>query len=324
MRVQLSTTDYGDFLANDAKLDPCTIRLRLRDRLVAHFLYLKENAVGSGSLRRLLEWIEYGYMIDNVVLLMAGTAAGREEVGAERAEELIQQCHPLGRFDALPGLTAGGWSGEEVRALILAESPIGRFFKSVSDLEEHYELTRAKAWRTYLAEFAALCRKCFDQVSASLMCDMLEAEADRRTLSIAVNSLGSSTVKSRDDRMALFPQIGAIYSQGIADRLAKADDIAAIRAVVDAHPALSARFSAGLDPDSALPRPDLTQTSKLEQTIALEEVNDCKSAFEYPANIAVFYAWIRLKEQELRNVVWIAECIAQQQKKNVDEYIPLW
>ena len=54
------------------------------------------------------------------------------------------------------------------------------------------------------------------------------------------------------------------------------------------------------------------------------EVDLLKSAFMGQFHFAVFYAYFKLREYEIRNVVWIAECVAQHAKNRVENYIPIW
>lgn len=304
LRVQLATTSYGDLLQADAAMTVQLFRDRLKERFVGEFGYLSENA--HGLMAKFLEYITYGYMIDNVVLVLNGM----QKSGSK--EDLVRQCHPLGLFDSLPLLTTADDAQDTL--LVLQDAPIGRYFKPFAEV--HVEVLRAYAWREYLQDFDRFCRSQLDARSSHIMSWLLGEEADRRSLAIAVNVL-NATGLPRAERSQLFPRMGELYAQGLTERLAQASDLASIRAIVDAHPLFSARFSRALDADADDGR-------SLEDCMTAEEVEQCKSTFEHPANYAVFYAWCRLKEQECRNVCWIAECIAQKQRGNVHAYIPIW
>ena len=116
-RLQLSSTDYGNFLANEPlPLSTATIADKATEKLVAEFYYIRTNAVEP--LATFMDYITYAYMIDNVILLTLGTLHERD------THELLERCHPLGVFDTMPALCVAT-NVEELYHSVLVETPLG-------------------------------------------------------------------------------------------------------------------------------------------------------------------------------------------------------
>lgn len=70
----------------------------------------------------------YGYMIDNIVLLIAGTLNQRP-IG-----DLIPRCHPLGIFEQM-GAVAVADTIEQLYNAVLVDTPLGKAQFDRSDIQ---------------------------------------------------------------------------------------------------------------------------------------------------------------------------------------------
>lgn len=52
----------------------------------------------------------------------------------------------------------------------------------------------------------------------------------------------------------------------------------------------------------------------MEQEVHLNEL-----AFYQQMHYGIFYSYLRLKEQEIRNIIWMAECIKQNKKHRIPQ-----
>lgn len=301
MRLQLGPA-YGDFLAS-LPPNPSTSALanKTTDKLVSEFRYLQANA--TGSLAKFMEYLTYGYMIDNVALLITGTLHERD------TRDLLERCHPLGWFETMPVLCVAT-NIEELYNSVLIETPLAPYFKgslSHQDLDElNIEIIRNTLYKNYLEDFHDWVNTHPDvqgTPTAETMSEALEFEADRRSINITINSFG--TELSKADRKKLYPNFGRLHPEGTF-MLSRADDLEGVRIAVDGVHDYKAFFDqmggggSGSTGVGNMSGGSGSDGKSLEDLFYQKEMEVSKNAFTRQFTHAVVYAWVKLKEQVSR------------------------
>jgi V-type H+-transporting ATPase subunit d len=296
LKLQLGPA-YGDFLASlPPNPSTSTLAAKTTDKLISEFRYVRANAVGS--LAKFMDYLTYGYMIDNVALLITGTLHERD------TRELLDRCHPLGWFETMPVLCVAT-NIEELYNSVLIETPLAPYFKgslSHQDLDElNIEIVRNTLYKNYLEDFHNFVNTDSEMSgtpTAEVMTEILEFEADRRAINITLNSFG--TELSKTDRKKLYPAFGRLYPEG-SFMLSRADDIEGVRLAVEGVNDYKNYFDqAGMGQSSGpgnMSGGAGGDGKSLEDLFYQKEMEISKGAFTRQFTFAIVYAWVKLREQ---------------------------
>ena len=268
-------------------------------------------------------------MIENVMLLLKGSLSGRD------INELMAQCHPLGMF-----------KDSVMRSIPTFESTPRGYCRSLPNG------SRRHSRRSLLCSVPA--RECHDMEARLVMCwrksrlklssrlssssglktlpttstsseeklppswdELLNVRADTNAINITLNSFGTPLNEPAmrvSDRKRLYPAVGYLYPAGtamLAD-VADEDELGRVLELFPQYGAIWNIHAAGSGEKSI-------DDAFYERDVQMNEL-----AFEGQMHFAVFYAYVKLKEQEIRNLVWISECILQAQKDEINKFVPVF
>lgn len=330
VKMNLAETDYAASLINDAHLTPILMQERATSKLVVDFNYLRAQA--TEPLGKFMDMITYEYMIENVMLLLRGTVSGRN------VNELIAQCHPLGMFKestmrTIPTFEANARGYADLYEVVLVDTPVGPYFQQYLDLnasrvsvagdvrnileEVQIEILKHSLMKLYLEDFYYFCVKLGGE-TAEIMCPILRARADRNAINITLNSFGTplnDPTMRETERRNLYPSIGDLYPAGI-ELLTKVDDDQKLAQALGSYPLYRTIFDKFINLS--------VDEFSIDDEFYRREVHLCELAFESQMHFGVFYGFLRLKEQEIRNLVWICECILQRKKDQIGNFVPVF
>jgi len=341
MRSALEETEYGEFLRDEpSPILVSTISKKCYEKLADEFNYVKAQAVEP--LSTVMEFIQREKMIDNVCMIIQGALNNKPP------KEMEEKIHPLGVFEGIKIIMAENFNDQggfdELYRIFLVDTPIGPYFEEYlkdADKEdgprggvEHtavggiltkqdLEIMKATLKKAWLEDFYA-CVQGLGGTTAEVMGHMLKMEADFRVILVTLNALNTnlSTEAQLGDRNALYPSFGYLYPEGTKE-LRKAFNDSTVHTALEPYAKYVQLFDSVKQfyEVESEGRATAAGFQSIEDMIYAENVRMYEMAFEQQYHFGIFYAWVKLREQEIRNVRWIANMVVLNTKDHIDNTI---
>jgi len=326
VKLNLAESDYSAAMADTDTLSPSQFQAIAVKKVVEEFKYLSSQAIEP--LSTFLDFITYEYMIENIMLLLKGALSGRD------INELLAQCHPLGMFKestmrSIPSFEPNARGFADLYQTVLVDTPVGPYFalflQETSEkgggevrnvIEEvEIEIIKSSLLKYWIEDFSQFCEKLGGD-TAEIMGELLKVRADTNAINITLNSFGTSLNEPAmriSDRKRLYPAVGHMYPVGTS-MLADVSNEEELGRVLELFPQYSGIWNIHSGGDD----------KSIDDAFYERDVKMLELAFEGQMHFGVFYAYVKLKEQEIRNLVWITECVLQQQKDEIEKFVPVF
>ena len=309
---------YPEMEGNEVTIQ--AIKNQMKLKLSKEIEYLEGNSMQD--LYDFIQFIRVKYMLENVLMMIEGLKCG---ISSERLQASVD---PLGDFKLLSAVELSN-KLDLLYQTVLIDSPVGPYFykyleqknmgnndnkegmKHFSDMQNYFkeetpELVRSSLNRIWIETFYEHCSTKLNETSRVNMEDILKLEADFQTIHVTYNPLDDSNEEEEANRNLLCPILGNLYPLYFY-KLKKCGNIEDLKSVLKSFKLYSTVLQDIKEPSAMEGEGD----KSLEDAMYRELAKAYSISFDEQSNMSNFYAYVMLKEQEIKNVVWMAEMISR-------------
>ena len=333
-KVLLEDTDYGKYVVTmTEENDINELKRKLQEKLRDEIEYLMANA--THPLSEFLEMMLHSYQISNVISLMASKRDNRQNANQAKAT-----LHPLGMFQGFSTVQKLAAEEELVTLFqeILIDLPVGEYFRKFLDqiimstqegeggnaegvdmqqiaekigaLSSADQLLRIQ--KIWLAEFHRWIMAHCNDATCEHMDNLLKAEADWETLNVnymglSRNKDGNAGAADKDYVKNLQHNLGHLYP-GFSDTLAMSKDYTDFVNNLACSP-YHEYFTKIPDPAQALEMNE-QEIHTIDDFKKRDLSKKYSLAFFGQFHYGVYYAYLKLKQIEIENIVHLAQIIS--------------
>ena len=312
----LIDTDYADYIKEYNETDISSLKMLLKKKLADEIDSVQ--SVAGPDLDKFIEMIRHKYMIDNVINIIEGIKNKTDKNVIESRNE------PLGYLKEISGLLKLDFKKiDDLYEDVLIDTEVGVYFskfleevlassdnKNVATINNYLQALKPEEIKNYLKKiwleyFYHFC-KTLNPTTSEIMEDLLKYEADCQTIQIVYNSLAYNNQFQEEERKKVIPYFGVLYPE-TTTQLIKCNSLEQLRQILQPFPDYYDLVKEIPDPKKLDEFGLQSGLKTIDDLMFKESMKRYSIAFEQQFHFACFYAYIKIKEQEIKNIMLLAD-----------------